>query len=321
MSAPWPMVGRLWSGVRSVIAHPWHRDRRLWPLTILVLTWLALATACTAFPSPIPNNSPGTAPEAVAPDIEATIQAAVATAVQEALPGSTPNPEPDPEATIAARVQATIEALLATPAVPVSAAALSPVASTPVPTPEAHPTLVVAQDAVEPAAPNPTPATTPEATTLATPTLGAQPPTPTPNLAPTAINTPVPQPTPTLALASNCQPAADGTVVTAWIDADQVAETTVTDGSFVLFVEQPEGGSFAGHTIAFKIGGLDADQTASWASGGGDQLGLTATAQPLLAPTPTPLGFGSRRYSPSGVLAQPVPPHLFLGTATLCTPS
>ena len=107
--------------------------------------------------------------------------------------------------------------------------------------------------------------------------------------------------------------------MTAWIEAAQVAATTVTDSSFVLFVDQPEGGSFAGQTIAFKIGSLEAEQTATWVSGGADQLVLTATAQPLPAPTPAPLGSMPRRYSPSGVLAQPVPPQVLVGTAVICT--
>ena len=72
----------------------------------------------------------------------------------------------------------------------------------------------------------------------------------------------------------------DGTTVTAWVDDAEVASTTVGGGSYTLVVDQGDL-SFAGKTIAFRVDGNDAGQTATWTQGGGDQLTLTATTGPV----------------------------------------
>jgi hypothetical protein len=68
-------------------------------------------------------------------------------------------------------------------------------------------------------------------------------------------------------------------VVTAWIDlfGEPVGQGTVSGGAYALTVPQYGGQSFAGRTLTFKLGGLDASETGVWKQGGGDELTLTAT--------------------------------------------
>ena len=279
--------------------------RRLLRLLALHLLSSVLAVACTQIITPGITPVPGSNP-----DFEATVSTAVAATVS-AVSGTptltaTSAPQaPDPQVTDAARIQATLTALLATPPV------LAPTASSATPNspaPTALPTL----------APLPT-------ATLTTPRTLAAPLLPTSLPAATAIaqavTPPTPtatvQPTPTVTLDGGCQPAPDGTTVTAWIDGDQVASAQVVSGSYTLFVEQPVGGSFSGKTVTFKIGDIDANESAIWAQGGGDELNLTATlgSVPLASvPSASP---GPHHYR-GGPLAQPLPPHIFLGTVTLC---
>jgi hypothetical protein len=84
-------------------------------------------------------------------------------------------------------------------------------------------------------------------------------------------------------------PAPDGTMVAALVDGKQVVDSMVTggDGSYTLIVE----GDHTGKTITFRIGTMDAKQTAAWTAGGADELDLsTATAMmpgPTAMPAPT----------------------------------
>lgn len=71
--------------------------------------------------------------------------------------------------------------------------------------------------------------------------------------------------------------AADGTEVTAWIGGEQVGPTaTISDGRYTIQIEQPEGESFAGETVSFRIGDASAAETGTWQQGGADILDLTA---------------------------------------------
>ena len=104
--------------------------------------------------------------------------------------------------------------------------------------------------------------------------------------------------------------AADGTVVTAWVEGGesseitlqvtatddggnqtvaslelellphqiQVGEASVVDGSYVLIVEQLAGERFAGRSIFFRVNGVAVDQTAAWEQGGGDELPISSTS-------------------------------------------
>ena len=69
--------------------------------------------------------------------------------------------------------------------------------------------------------------------------------------------------------------AADGAAVTAWVDGEQVAATTVKGGDYDLLVVSNTG--FAGATVSFKVSGADASQTIAWEEGGGDIVNLIAS--------------------------------------------
>jgi len=79
-------------------------------------------------------------------------------------------------------------------------------------------------------------------------------------------------------------PAADGTVVAALVDGQQVVAEPVSGGSYTKMVE-PKMGSFFGKTVTFMIGGIPAKQTALWVEGWATELDLTATPT---QPTPVP---------------------------------
>jgi len=69
--------------------------------------------------------------------------------------------------------------------------------------------------------------------------------------------------------------AVDGAAVTAWIDGEQVAATNASGGEYNLLVDQGDS-TFAGKTVAFKISGANAAETADWVQGGGTVLNLAA---------------------------------------------
>ena len=87
--------------------------------------------------------------------------------------------------------------------------------------------------------------------------------------------------------------APDGTMVTAWVGGAEVANTTVTGGNYTLIVDQGDQ-SFAGETITFQVGGMDAMETATWMQGGGDELNLTSSGamEATMAPEPTAMAPG-----------------------------
>lgn len=277
--------------------------RGLLRLLAIPLLISVLVMACTQINTPGPTLAPGSNP-----DIEATVRAAVAATVSAASGIPVPTATPDSQATShqlteAARVEATVTALLATPPVPaLSASAATPMPSAQTPAPTLSPLSTPTPAPTQIPAPLPTPLPAPTATPQV-----VTPPTPTPTV----------QPTPAVTLDSGCQLAPDGTLVTAWIDGAQVASAQVANGSYTLFVERPEGGLFSGKTVNFKIGDIDANESAIWAQGGGDELDLTATTG-LVPVTSTPsASFGLQHYR-GGLLAQPLPPHIFLGIVTLC---
>lgn len=75
-------------------------------------------------------------------------------------------------------------------------------------------------------------------------------------------------------------PAAEGTTIGAWIDGAPAATTKVSDGSYVLLVEQGESGFYARKVITFQVGELAAVQNGIWEQGGASQLNLTAFNPP-----------------------------------------
>jgi len=82
-------------------------------------------------------------------------------------------------------------------------------------------------------------------------------------------------------------PAANGTVVTAWIDGSEVGSGEVTDGVAILVISGDA--SFTGKTISFKIGNLDSEDTDTWEQGGHLDPELTISASSEVeAPTAAP---------------------------------
>ena len=289
---------------------------RLLALSLLVL----LPLACSGAPTL------GSPPPASTPDIEATVRAAV----QAALPTPAPSDPPDLAATVIVSVRATVEAMLAATPVPAPVPVEVPTAtatSIPVPTPVAvaiaAPAAMLTKSA-EPApslapAPTPVPAPTARPTPRPTPVpvsrfVGVPSLAPTLTPEPTATPSPVPTPAAPLLEPGGCQPAAEGALVTAWVEGAWAASTTVQDGSYVLFVDQGGGGSYIGKTVNFKIGDLDANETGIWEIGGGDGINLTAA----LRPAPDPSASLHQVHLRGGLLAQAVPPHVFVGTAFVC---
>ena len=215
------------------------------------------------------------------PGLEATVRAVVA----ETQPAPQSAGEPDTEATITARVQATVQALLQATPIP-----------SPTPTVSGPPSTA----AVAPARSSPS-----NLSTAAVPTATRIPP-PTPS--------PTPQSTPPPTRPAGCTAAADGVEVSAWVNGALAASTRVQSGSYDFLVEQTTGASFTGQTITFTVGNTDASQTVVWMQGGATELNLTAPAGGLgrLAPR----GTGRPSFT-GGPLAQPVPPHVILGTVSV----
>ena len=276
---------------------------RLMPLLAPYLLMLPLLILAACGQTATPGNTPDPASN---PDIEATIRAAVAATVSAASVGPTETPEPPTvisqatgsQSSEEARVQATIAALLATPASPsVSAPPVTPT-PTPSPTATAVPTAIWAPTRI-PDQPQPTPTTAPPSSTA--------------TILPTAILAPTPTATPD----APCQLAPDGVPVTAWIDGSRVALRHVTKGDYSLFIEQREGSIFAGKTATFQIGSDIANESAIWTQGGGDELDLTAnTDSASISSIPSDTSRGTKARG--SLLAQPLPPHFFLGTVSLC---
>ena len=88
----------------------------------------------------------------------------------------------------------------------------------------------------------------------------------------------------------NGSPAADGTVVAALVDGNQVTAKSVVDGSYPVLLVESTTESFAGKTVTFTIGGIQAAETAVWQQGEVTELNLTASpsAAPSSTGTPTP---------------------------------
>jgi hypothetical protein len=73
-------------------------------------------------------------------------------------------------------------------------------------------------------------------------------------------------------------PAPDGAVVTAWVEGNLAAATTLREGRFGFAVEPPKGSSYIGKTVIFKVGECEASPTIVWESGAADPLDLVATS-------------------------------------------
>ena len=217
------------------------------------------------------------------PELEATVRALVAET--ESVQQQQATGEPDTEATITVRVQATVQALME---------------ATPIPSPT--PTAIVFPTVASPT------------TTPPGPSISSTLPAPTATRVPIPTPSPTSQPTPSPTLPSSCSSAADGVEVSAWVNGALAASTLVESGRYDLLVEQSSGASFSGQIITFTVGRFDADQTTVWVQGGATELNLTAPDGPLSRLAPGGVGGPSVTGGP---LAQPVLPHIILGTVSV----
>ena len=71
-------------------------------------------------------------------------------------------------------------------------------------------------------------------------------------------------------------PPPDGTIVTAWIEGRAVAKTRLRNGRYTLRVEQPQGQSFEGRTVTYRIGGVQTGERRPWRQGGSTNVNLNA---------------------------------------------
>jgi len=74
--------------------------------------------------------------------------------------------------------------------------------------------------------------------------------------------------------------APDGTVVSAWIEGNKTAETTTTDGEYVLAVGEP-GKTYPGATVTFMVDGSDTGVTRTWVAGEPFETDLTVGEAPI----------------------------------------
>ena len=210
-----------------------------------------------------------------------------------------PTPEVVPPSPTPAATATAIPLPTATQAPTPTAAPLpSPIASvqTPTPAPTSAPSAPPLPTLARAVQANPTPEPEVQATPIPQPTLE-----PTPVATPEPMSTPNPTPTPVPTAAPTAVPlppvnntvvphafvgtvtidgviAPDGTVVTAWIQEFSVPvdQAVVNAGSYLIQVPQYGSASFAGMTVTFKVGSLDAQETAVWMSLSVDELNLTA---------------------------------------------
>ena len=105
------------------------------------------------------------------------------------------------------------------------------------------------------------------------------------------------------------------------IDGQDVAEATAQNGAYNIFIDQGDSGQFSGKTVTFKIGTLDANESSNWVQGGVSELDLTASPADASSvqsePTTAPDTATSVQPREGGLLAQRVPPHVFVGMATI----
>lgn len=218
----------------------------------------------------------------LSPDLEATVRAVVA----DVQADSQSSNEPDTDATITARVQSTVRALLD---------------ATPIPSPT--PTQ---NGSLQGVPVRRTPAST---RTLI--------PSPTPTSTNSLLSTPSPTPLATPSPTPECSVATDGMEVSAWVNNQVSATTLVESGGYAILVGQPSGVSFSGQTVTFKVGNSDADQTVFWVQGEATELDLTAARDGLGRLTPAEVDKFFYSGGAGDPLAQPVPPHLILGTVSV----
>ncbi len=87
------------------------------------------------------------------------------------------------------------------------------------------------------------------------------------------------------------EPVFAGTQLSAWINGQQAASTSVkSGGKYALRIPQVPGQNFTGAEVTFRVGQNEAQTKATWQPGGGGELNIIAvSAPPTPVPTATPL--------------------------------
>ena len=71
-------------------------------------------------------------------------------------------------------------------------------------------------------------------------------------------------------------PPPDGTTITAWIDGHEVGKSRLRGGNYTVFVEQPQGRSYAGRTVTYRVGEVQTGERRDWQRGGSTVVNLNA---------------------------------------------
>ena len=76
--------------------------------------------------------------------------------------------------------------------------------------------------------------------------------------------------------------------ITAWIDGEQVASAPVLNGAYSIFVVSPDGSSYCGKQVTFKVDGDPTNTYGVWEQGGADVLPHQVMPAPVSSPTMVP---------------------------------
>jgi len=101
------------------------------------------------------------------------------------------------------------------------------------------------------------------------------------------------------------QPVPDGTPVSAWIEGEKAAETVTANSRYAISIEQPGDKNFQGKAIVFRIGDLEARETATWTAGANVELNLTAKTSALVRAVPLLKRVGRERLFTVEVFIDP----------------
>ena len=71
-------------------------------------------------------------------------------------------------------------------------------------------------------------------------------------------------------------PPPDGTTITAWIEGRVVARSRSKGGEFTVKIEQPQGRSYAGSTVTFRVGEVQTGLRRDWIPGGNSSVEVHA---------------------------------------------
>lgn len=91
-------------------------------------------------------------------------------------------------------------------------------------------------------------------------------------------------------------PPPDGTTVSAWIDGQMIAKSTVEDGRYTLKAERSPERFYEGKTVTYKVGGIQTGQSGSWVPGGVTTVDLIAKVHQSQSQENSPRGLITRGF-------------------------